>query len=154
MYKRQDEAWGGTSMLASSNARTHGRLDMPHKRPHSASGGSGVPTHEKRARSHASGPSSDLSKSIEEARKRAMAAFQRTGLPSAPSAPPPRPRAPTSSPSAVQHNLEDKKQTGEQESKPVGIHPLLLGDAARIQEKFRSLAPKFASIQALSLIHI
>lgn len=135
-------------MLASSNARTHGRLDMPHKRPHSASGGSGVPTHEKRARSHASGPSSDLSKSIEEARKRAMAAFQRTGLPSAPSAPPPRPRAPTSSPSAVQHNLEDKKQTGEQESKPVGIHPLLLGDAARIQEKFRSLAPKFASIQA------
>lgn len=119
---------------------------MAQKRLLSASGDTNAPTNEKRTRSHDTGPPSDLSKSIEEARKRAMAAFQRTGLPSAP---PPRPIAPAAShQSSNKNNSGGRKSSSEQESKPVGIHPLLLGDAARIQEKFRSLAPKFASIQA------
>lgn len=81
------------------------------------------------------GPSrpEDLKKSIEEARRRAQAAFQRSGLNAQPAPAAPAPTAPP---------VERK------ETQPQGIHPLLLGDAAKIQEKFRSLAPKFASIQA------
>lgn len=80
-----------------------------------------------------------------------MAAFQRTGLPTAPqnsqiaqtSPPPPRPPPSTQSRAGSSNAFN-----ADADKPPTGIHPLLLGDAARIQEKFRSLAPKFASIQA------
>lgn len=139
---------------------------MAPKRPYPGSSISEVSSNEKRSRNQ-SAPA-DLSKSIEEARQRAMEAFKRSGLPSAApstssSRPGPRPAAtpssqpasgarPSPSPSFPQQPspLPHKSGLGDaqQADKPAGIHPLLLGDAARIQEKFRSLAPKFASIQA------
>lgn len=139
---------------------------MAPKRPYPGSSTSEASSNEKRSRNQAA--PADLSKSIEEARQRAMEAFKRSGLPSAApsttsSRPAPRPAAippsqpasgarPSPSPSFPQQPspLPDKSGLGDaqQADKPTGIHPLLLGDAARIQEKFRSLAPKFASIQA------
>lgn len=94
----------------------------------------------------------DLSKVIEEARKRSQAAFARSGLPSAPpsakkdEAPPSRPDAPP--PTQGAPSAPVRTPGGEREPVPTGIHPLLLGDAARIQERFRSLAPKISSITA------
>ncbi|WFC93591.1 U4/U5/U6 small nuclear ribonucleoprotein prp3 [Malassezia brasiliensis] len=89
----------------------------------------------------------DLSKTIEEARKRAQQAFARTGLPSAPPlsnapahAPPPAPAptAPTRPPRA--------DPGGEREKVPTELHPLLANRAAQIQERFKALAPKFAAL--------
>lgn len=107
---------------------------MAPKRQFPDAGSDGQLPNEKRNRvDGGASPIKDLSKTIEEARRRAQAAFQRSGL-----AAKPAPAAPAPAPPAAEH-------TG---SQPQGIHPLLLGDAAKIQEKFRSLAPKFASIQA------
>lgn len=76
-----------------------------------------------------------------------MAAFQRSGLGNAAAA-----AAPASAPpreTAEQSGSQGQKAApGILPSAPQGIHPLLLGDAARIQDKFRSLAPKISSLQA------
>lgn len=93
-----------------------------------------------------------LSKTIEDARKRAMDAFKRSGLPQDPGAAragaPPARAAPNDARPRTEAPLSGHDTQYEEETKPTGIHPLLLGDAARIQERFRSLAPKFASVQA------
>ena len=142
---------------------------MAHKRQHPG-GVPPAPEAHKRSRTDAGG---DLSRSIEEARKRAMDAFRRSGLPAGPSEPgarpprpppgvplpraPPAPRAPRSDApvrppppptAAPPPPPSEAPPQPPPEDRPTGIHPLLLGDAARIQERFRSLAPKLASVQA------
>ncbi|WFD33900.1 U4/U5/U6 small nuclear ribonucleoprotein prp3 [Malassezia cuniculi] len=120
-------------------------------------------------------PRPDLSKSIEEARRRAQEAFKKSGLlarppqtpaaaPSssaaaaAPSRPPPvaPPAAPPAPPPAAQRpstgfgraNMRPPPSATRIEEKPTGIHPLLMGEAARIQERLRALAPKIAASTA------
>ncbi|WFD29255.1 U4/U5/U6 small nuclear ribonucleoprotein prp3 [Malassezia sp. CBS 17886] len=118
---------------------------MAQKRQHSGGGDDAhVRGAEKRNRV-ADGPQQgSLSKTIEEARRRAQDAFRRSGLQGA--APPPQ----ASSSGAASHGPASTGPPSASSEKPTGIHPLLLGDAARIQERFRSLAPKFASLQANS----
>ncbi|WFC98603.1 U4/U5/U6 small nuclear ribonucleoprotein prp3 [Malassezia yamatoensis] len=93
---------------------------------------------------------SDVRKTLEEARKRAQEAFKRSGLPNAPtaSAASRSASAPNSAaPLSASGRTGRSDPNNEREKIPTEIHPLLLGDAARIQEKIKSLAPKFASLQ-------
>ncbi|WFD42691.1 U4/U5/U6 small nuclear ribonucleoprotein prp3 [Malassezia psittaci] len=92
----------------------------------------------------------DVRKTLEEARKRAQEAFKRSGLPSAPKASAASWSASaqnSTAPSSTSGRIGRSDTNTEREKIPTEIHPLLLGDAARIQEKIKSLAPKFASLQ-------
>ncbi|WFD05242.1 U4/U5/U6 small nuclear ribonucleoprotein prp3 [Malassezia vespertilionis] len=69
-----------------------------------------------------------------------MEAFQRSGLKGAPAQ-----QSHATGANAGELGQPDVKAS---ESTPTGIHPLLLGNVAKIQERFQSLAPKFVSLQA------
>ena len=119
----------------------------------------------------------DLSKSIEEARRRAAEAFKRSGLPTQPAPPPsahtqstppapqvrppvpPPARPPPPSAAQVPQAAQAQAAPGRPgarpppaatriDEKPTGLHPLLLGEAARIQERLRTLAPNIAAASA------